>query len=42
MVPTREQLYKVFVDVTYNYDVYAQVINDIIAHNNYNKVRGNK
>ena len=41
MVPTRNQLYKVFVDVTYNYGVYVQVLNSIIAHKNYNKLRGN-
>ena len=42
MVPTRNQLAKVFVDVIYMYDVDAQVLNEIISHNNDNNVRGNK
>ena len=32
MVPTRKQLPKVFIDVTYNYDVYVQGLNGIIVH----------
>ena len=42
MVPTRKQLAKVFVDVIYKYDVDAQVLNEIISHNNDKNVRGNK
>ena len=42
MVPTRNQLAKVFVDVIYMYGVDAQVLNEIISHNNDNNVRGNK
>ena len=41
MVPTRKQLDKVFVEVTYKYNVVAQVINGIISHNNDNKISGN-
>ena len=33
MVPTRKQLSKYFYDVTYKYYVNAQVLNEIIAHN---------
>ena len=36
-----KQLAKVFVDVTYKYDVDAQVLNGTIAYNNDNKVGGN-
>ena len=42
MAPTRKQLAKVFVDVIYMYDVDAQVLNEIISHNNDNNIRGNK
>ena len=42
MVPTRNKLAKVFVDVIYMYDVDAQVLNEIISQNNDNNVRGNK
>ena len=41
MVPTRKKLAEVLVDVTYKYDVDAQVFNIIIINNNNNKVRGN-
>ena len=34
MVKTRNQLAKVFVNVTYTYDVYVQVLNEIIAYKN--------
>ena len=40
-VPTRNQLAKVFFYVTYKYDVDEQVLNDNIAQNNDNKVKGN-
>ena len=33
MVPTRKKLSKYFYDVTYKYYVNAQVLNEIIAHN---------
>ena len=42
MVPKINKLAKVFVDVIYKYDVDAQVLNDIIANNNDNKVIFNK
>ena len=42
MVPTRKKLARVFVDVIYKYDVDAQVFNEIIAHTDDNKIRGNK
>ena len=42
MVSALKQMDKVFIGVTCKYDVYAQVINDIIAHDDDNKVRGNK
>ena len=41
MVSARNQL-AIFLCVTYKYAVDAQVINDVISHNNNNKVRGNK
>ena len=41
MVPTRNQIAMVFVDVTYNYDAYEQGISDIIAHTHNKKEIGN-
>ena len=38
MVPTQNEIKKFIVDVTYKYDVYAQVLHDILAHNDDNKV----
>ena len=42
MVKTQNKLAKIFINVTYTYDVYAQVLNEMIAYKNYNKLRGNK
>ena len=42
MFTKRNQKAKIFVDVTYKYDVDVQVIIGIIAHNSYNTPRGNK
>ena len=41
MVPSRKLLAIILVEVTYKCDAYAQVINNIVAYNNDNKVRGN-
>ena len=40
-VLTQRKIAKIFVDVTYKYDVGAKVINDIISHNDDKKVRVN-
>ena len=42
IVLTRKKLSKIFVEIKYKYDVDTKVLNEIIAHNNDNKSRGNK